>query len=315
MVHQALADAGEARQHRNAHVPEVPDRSDPGAQQMRRRMDRAAREDDLAAAELLLAAIDQRLDADALRAFEQQLLHLRLGRNRQVGALARRAIEIAHRGRDALLVLVGVRHREVAVDELAVLVGQELEAGLLAGLGHRLAMLRPVLLRNAADGNAAILAVVRPVEIEVVLDLLEVGQHVLPAPARGAARFPFVVVGRRAAVGHLAVDRGAAAQHARLLVFAQGRPGLVGIVVADDLGRDLEFGPVEARIEIGRSRIAVANFCWFVARRRVLAGFAKKDFVGAFGGETVGHDRARRPAADDDVVVHLAFPFCFVSSG
>ena len=178
------------------------------------------REDDFAAAEFLLAAVDQRLDADALRAFEQQLLHLRLGRYRQVGALACRAIEIAHGGRDALLVLVGVRHREVAVDELAVLVGQELEAGLLAGLGHRLRMLGPVRLRNAADGNAAILAVVRPVEIEVVLDLLEVGQHVVPAPARGAARFPFVVVRRRAAVGHLAVDRGAAAQHARLLVFA-----------------------------------------------------------------------------------------------
>ena len=70
------------------------------------------------------------------------------------------AIEIAHGGRDALLVLVGVRHRKIAVDELAVLVGQELEAGLLAGLGHRLRMLGPVRLRNAADRDAAVLAVV-----------------------------------------------------------------------------------------------------------------------------------------------------------
>src|SRR4029077_4654242 len=98
------------------------DRSDAGAQQMRRRMNRAAREDDFTAAELLLAAIDQCLDADALRAFEQQLLHLRPGGDGQVGALACRTIEITHRGRDALLVLVGVRYREVAVDELAVLV-------------------------------------------------------------------------------------------------------------------------------------------------------------------------------------------------
>ena len=105
MVHQALADALEAHQHRNAHVAEMPDRADAGAQQMRRRVDRAAREDHLAAAELLLAAVDHRLDADAARALEQQLLHLRVGRDRQVGALARLAIEIAHRGRDALLVL------------------------------------------------------------------------------------------------------------------------------------------------------------------------------------------------------------------
>ena len=286
----------------------MPDRSDAGAQQMRRRMYRAAREDDFAAAELLLAAIDQRLDADASRAFEQQLLHLRLGRYGQVGALACLAIEITHGGRDALLVLIGVRHREVAVDELAVLVGQELEAGLLAGLGHRLRMLGPVRLRNAADRNAAILAMERPVEIEVALDLLEIGQHVLPVPARGAARFPLIVIGRCAAVGHLAVDRGTATQHARLLIFAQRRPGLVGIVVADDLGRDLEFGPVEARIEIRRSRIAVANFRRLVAGRRVLARFAEQDLAGALGGEPVGHDRARRPAADDDEVVHLVLP-------
>ena len=184
MVHQALADAGEARQHRNPHVPEMPDRADAGAQQMRRRMDRAGREDDFAAAELLLAAIDQRLDADALRAFEQQLLHLRVGRDRQVGALARGAIEIAHRGRDALLVLVGMRHRKIAVDELAVLVGQELEAGLLAGLGHRLACLVQCCCGMRRTGMRPSLPCIRPVEIEVVLDLPEIGQHVVPAPAR-----------------------------------------------------------------------------------------------------------------------------------
>ncbi len=288
------------------------DRPDAGAQQMRGRMDRAGREDDFASPKFLLAAIDQRLDADALRAFEQQLPHLRVGRDRQIGALARRAIEIAHGGGDALLIPVGMRHRKIAVDELAVLVRQELEAGLLAGFGHRLAVFGPVCLRNSTHRDASFLAVVRAVEIEVVLDLLEEGQHVVPAPARGAARFPLVVIRRRAAVGHLAVDRGAAAQHARLLVFAQGRPGLVGIVVADDLGGDLEFGPVEARVEIRRSRIAVADLCGFVAWRCVLAGFAEQDLVGAFGGEAVGHDGAGRPAADDDVVVHCdVSPFSY----
>ena len=208
----------------------MPDRADAGAQQMRRRMDRAAGENDLAAAKLLFAAVDQRLHADAARALEQQLLDLRVGRDRQIGALARLAIEIAHRGRDALLGLIGVRHREIAVDELAVLVGQELVAGVLEGLGNGLRMPGPVLARNAADRDAAILAVERSVEIEVALDLLEIGQHVLPAPARGAARFPFIVVGRCAAVGHLAVDRGAAAQHARLLVFAQRRAFARGLL-------------------------------------------------------------------------------------
>ena len=274
-------------------------------------MDGAAGENDLAAAEFLLPAVDDGLHADALRAFEQQFPDLRVGGDREIGALARFAIEIAHRGRDALLGLIGMRHREIAVDELAVLVRQELMAGLLEGFGESLRMLRPVLPRDSADRDTAILAMVRSVEIEVALDLLEVGQHVLPAPAGGAPRFPFIVVGRCAAVGHLAVDRGAAAQHARLLVFAQGRAPLVGIVMADDLRRDLEFGPVEARIEIGGARIAVPDLGRLVAGRGVLAGFAQQDLVGAFGRQPVRQHRTCRAAAYDDHVIHFGIPSGF----
>src|SRR5450631_4093982 len=122
---------------------------------MRRRMDRAAREDDLATAELLFPAVDLRLHTDAACALEQQLLDLRVGRDRQIGALARFAIEIAHRCRDALLGLIGVRRREVAFDELAVLVGHEIVAGELAGLGNGLRMPGPVLPRDSPDRDAA----------------------------------------------------------------------------------------------------------------------------------------------------------------
>jgi hypothetical protein len=201
-------------------------------------------------------------------------------------------------------------HREVAIGELAVLVGQERVAGELAGLCNRSRVPRPVLLRDAADGDAAVLAVEGTVEIEVALDPSEVGQHVLPAPAGGTPGLPFVVVARRAAVGQLAVDRGPATQHARLLVFAQGRAFLIGVVVADDLGRHPELGPVEARIEIGQARIAVANLRRFVAGRRVLARFAKKDLVSTSGGEPLGHDRPGRAAAHDDGVVHVLRSLC-----
>src|SRR6266702_7946560 len=128
---------------------------------MRRRMDRAAGENDLAAAEFLLAPVDNSLHADALRAFKQQLLNLRVGGDREVGALARVAIEIAHRGRDALLGLVGMRHREITVDELAVLVRHELMAGLLESVGERLRMPCPVLARDSADRDPAIFPVER----------------------------------------------------------------------------------------------------------------------------------------------------------
>src|SRR6266404_4444638 len=313
MIHQALADALEAHHDRNAHLLQVPDRADAGAQQMRRRMDRAAREHDLAAAKLLFPAVDLRLHTDAACALEQQLLDLRGGRDRQIGAPARVAVEIAHRCRDALLGLIGVRHREVTFDELTVLVGQERIAGELAGLGNGLRVPGPVHLRDASDRDAAVLAVERPVEIEVALDLPEVGQHVVPAPAYGAAGLPFIVVGRRPAVGHLAVDRGPAAQYARLFVLAQRRAILFGVVVADDLGPDPELGPVETRIEIRHARIAVANLGRLVAGRRVLSRLAEEDLVGAPGGEPVGQDRTRRAATHDDDVVHFwHFPW-FVS--
>src|SRR6187399_3680260 len=131
MIHQALPDAFKSHKDGNAHVPEVTDRTDAGAQQMRRRMDGAAAENDFAATEFLLPAVDDSFDADALRAFEQQFPDLSVGGDRKVGALAGVAVEIAHRGGHALLVLIGVRDGKIAVDELAVLVRQELMAGLL----------------------------------------------------------------------------------------------------------------------------------------------------------------------------------------
>src|SRR5258708_21713971 len=112
---------------------------------------------------------------------------------------------MAHRGRDALLGLIGMRDREIAFNELTVLVGQERVAGELAGLGYGLRMPCPLLPWDAADGDTAVFAVERSVEVEVALDLPEIGQHVLPAPACSAARFPFIVVGRRAAIGQLAI--------------------------------------------------------------------------------------------------------------
>src|ERR1700724_1762864 len=129
---------------------------------MRWRMDRATREDDFAAAELLFPAVNLRLYADAACALEQQLLDLCVGRDRQIGAPARFAIEIAHRRRDALLGVIGMRHREVAFDELAVLIGQERVAGEPAGLGNGLRVPGPVLPRDASDGDAAMLAGDRP---------------------------------------------------------------------------------------------------------------------------------------------------------
>ena len=155
VVHQALADAGERRAHLDAQVLQMPDRPDAGAQQMGRRVDGAAGQDHLARPELRARALHVRDHADAALALEQQLGHLRVGRDRQVGALARGGIEIADGGRHAPLVGVGDGDRVVAVLPLAVLVGQVLEARRLEGLGRGLGMLGPLAPgRCAAPGCA-----------------------------------------------------------------------------------------------------------------------------------------------------------------
>ena len=212
--------------------------------------------------------------------FEQQLLDLGQGRDRQILAQPRPRIEIADRRRDPAVVEVGDRDREIAVLELGVLVQDVFEPGLLERLRHRLGVAVPQIGEDAADRDAAVLAVPRPVEIHVALDLFEIGQHRVPVPSGGAARLPFVVIGRRAAVGELAVDRRAAAQHPRLLVFAQWRAVFLRPVVRDDLGVDLQLGPVKARIEIGGAGIAVEDLRRHLAVRRVLAGLAQQHLVG-----------------------------------
>jgi hypothetical protein len=111
-------------------------------------------------------------------------------------------------------------------------------------------------------------------------------------------------------LANLAVDRGAAAQHPRLLVFAQRRAFVLpGIVVADDLGRDLEFGPVEARIEIGRAGIAVADFGRLVAGRRVLARLAEQDLVGALAESRWAMTEPAEPPPTIMCRTLQAFPF------
>ena len=309
VVHQPLADAGDMRHDLDPEIAEVTGRPDSGPQQMRGRMDRTRRDDDLATPELGFLAVDERLHADAARPLEQQLLNLGKSGDRQIAAQPGSRIEVADRRRDATVIEVRDRDREIAVLEFAVLVLDVLEPGLFERLGDRLGVAVPQIGEDAANRDAAVLAVPRPVEIHVPFDFFEIGQHGIPVPPCSAARLPLVVIGRGAAVGELAVDRRAAAEHPRLLVFAQWRAVLLRAIVRDHFGVDLELGPVKARVEIGRAGVAVENFRRHLAVRRVLAGFAQQDLVAAFGGEPVRHDRPSRPAADDDVIVGHLPPF------
>ncbi len=228
---------------------------------------------------------------------------LRVGRYRQVLAHPRAGIEIADRRRHPPLVHVGDGDREIAVLEFGVLVDQEFVAGRLERLARRLGVFRPQIGKDAPHRDAAFVAVPRTVEVHVALDLLEERQHAVPVPSGRAARVPFVVVGRRAAIGELAVDRRTAAQHARLLIGAQRRPRLVGTVVRDDLGGDLQRRPGVGRIQIRGAGIGIEDRRRHLAMRRVLPRLQQQHLVGRARRQPVGQHGAGGTAADDDVVV------------
>ncbi len=81
----------------------------------------------------------------------------------------------------------------IAVLERPILVRQIAEAHCLEAGRHRLGMFGPVLLEDATNGQRPVVPVQRAVEIDVALELAEVGQHGVPAPAAGAALLPLVV--------------------------------------------------------------------------------------------------------------------------
>ena len=231
------------------------------------------------AAELSLAPADPCLHADAAQPIEQQCTDLRIGGYRQVLAHTRAGIEITDRCRHPALIHVRDGDREIPVLEFRILIDQELVAGSLERLTRRLGVFRPQIGEDAANRNAPFIAVPGTIEVHVALDLLEEGQHAVPVPTGGATRVPLVVVGRRAAVGELAVDRRTTAQHARLFIGAQLRSWLIRPVVRNDLGGDLQRRPCIGRVQISGARIGIEDRCRHLAMRRVHAGFQQQHLV------------------------------------
>jgi len=309
MVHQVLADAGEVVPDFDSHVLEVPRGADAVAHQHSGRMDGATGENDLARPERLLLALVLGNHADAAQPFEDQRFYLGFRLDPQVLTQAHTWVEIADRGGDPPVVGVRDGDGEMPVLPFAVHVGMIGIAGLLEGLRRSMGVGSPEVRKDAADRDPALVTMVRTFEIHVAFELAEEGQAFLPAPALGAHRLPLVVIVGRATVGELPVDRRAAAQHPRLLVFAQRRP-VRRVVVGDWLRVDLQLRPVEALIEVCRARIAVENLGGHLAVRCVGPRLEHQNSVGAPGGQPIGHDTSRGAAANDDkVVFHPGFPY------
>ena len=216
----------------------------------------------------------------------------------QIAAGAHRRIEIADRRRRALVRPVAHRHRAIAVAEIRIHVGDERNLALLRERMHRLRQRRPVVRAGAADRHRSAAAVHFAAEIQVVLELAIIRQHVVPAPSSRSVRLPFGVVVRRAAIRHHAHHRGAAAHDASL-----GEADQRGIFLAAPM--HLQAGP-EIGVVVIRGGVGIEHVGRLFARRRIGAGLEQQHARGRSRGKPIGQHASGRAAADDDDVEAVA---------
>ena len=261
------------------------------------RVDAAERHDDLAATKLDVRAGNVCLHADRPVAIEQQLRHERPIGDGQIAARAHRRIEIADRRGRPLVRPVAHRHRAIAVAEVAVHVGDEGNLPLLRIVMHRARQRRPIRDRRTPDRDQPVAAVqIAAGEIEVLFEFAKERQHIVPAPAGGAQRLPFVVVVGRSAQRHHAHHGGAAAHDAPLR-----KP---------DLGRVVAQTPMHLQrphigVVVVGDRIGVAHVGGQIVRRRVPPGFEQQHAAVRRRGQPVGQHAAGRAATDDNGVATL----------
>src|SRR6516165_8128777 len=305
MVHQPLADTSACCPHADTEVAQMPDRSNARPQQHRRRMNSPTAENYLVGSKLHCLMTDHGANADTACIFEQEFADLRIGLHVEVGALPNRGTEVGDRRRDTPIIQVGHGQWGIYFLEFPVLVGQVTVARELERFRHRLRVIRPVLREDPPHRDTAFSTVQRPIEVDVALDLLEVGEYGFPAPAAGTAPLPLIVIMGSPSISQLTVDRGPASQYTCLLIANETRTWRVRIVVRHSLSGDAQLAPYEAGIARSKSRTTVEDGLRDAAVRRVLPRFAQQDLIGAPCGKLAGKNGPCRSASHNDVIVDL----------
>ena len=289
VVLQIVADAGRVEHDLDAVLLQQVRRSDAGELQQLRRVIRAAGDQDFLArprrAHAAFLLVFDRLGAPPL---EQDALRQRRGLDVQIAAALRRA-QIGERRAGAAAAPCRGLEKSRAFLGRAVEIGIGRNAGL--GGGDDEGFRQRIVHAASPTPAAARRAVIFVGAALLVLGLLEIGQHVVIAPAGIAALAPAIVILVLAAHIEQAVDRTRAAEHfsARLehLPAVQSRLRL-GLVHPVD-GFFLEqFAVAERHVdpEIGVLR----------------SGLQQQHGMLAVGAQAIGEHASGRAGADDDVV-------------
>ncbi len=234
-------------------------------------------------------------------------------RYRQVRTIARR-FEIAVVGRYASSRRAVDRQRRNAGRVGRVQVGVPRVTEVEAGVQQRLIDLAPLRDRRPVDCDRAAVAVVEGVAVvEVVLQLVHRRQQLFARPARAALLGPAVVVVQHPAMGHLPVDRRAAAHPAPTVV----EPWLLRRRSADQQRRPL-VGRKRLRIH-DAERVRAVHLDRSISGSIIRPGFEQQYRRPRILGQPRRENSAGRTRADDEVVKlpidHRAHPAHLSSTG
>ncbi|MNI27140.1 hypothetical protein D3C73_808650 [compost metagenome] len=302
VLHQVGAHSRTISHQGNPQGRQIVRRADAAAQQHRRTMNGPGADDHLAR----LQRFEGTLGVDdpgtcRTATLDHHAIHHAMGADGQVLAPAHLVSQVADRRGNALTLFADTNGAdEHALLPWAVLVGLVRQPFSAQDLHHAFDEGRQAPGWRTPNPHRASAAmqrlVLRGTEIGVVFQLAKVRQARLPAPALRAQGLPFVIVGRRATVGHQRIDRRATTEDPCLLVTPRGSGA-----IAHHRSQAL---PDIAHIQIGTPGVAGANLGRHAVPRDIAPRLDQAHlFVGVFR-EPGGEHAARRPTAQDQVIDH-----------
>ena len=174
-------------------------------------MDRAGAQDDFAALDAGPSVARAHAYCHGALAVKLDAIDQCVADDAEIRTLAR-GFEVAVVGRHARVVATVHRIRRDSGAGRRVVVVAPSVVEVEANVAQRAVGAAPSILRRAPDWNRAAAAVIRAIaEIEIVFELLEVGQHFRARPSDASLARPFVEVVEHPANRDLSVDCGAAA--------------------------------------------------------------------------------------------------------
>jgi len=226
---------------------------------------------------------------------------MRVWRDGQIGPVTHALGEIGHRRRNPLIADAICRGAAEALAKVGIIILEIGKAAPLERFTQRRAKRRPLRSGQPTDGQGAAITMNRrriaAGEVEIMLELAEIGEDIAPCPAFSAQVTPLVIIAWVPAIRPHTVDIRPTADTITLDIGTRRAATL-----SRRTGFRGEAGPLKSRIARGDRRKGGSDVGMFVARRHILPGLDQQNLPSWVLGQPVRENTARGSSADDDGV-------------